>query len=48
VQVTGDNGNWGPFAATVVPPGSGDLAVRYPGQTYVYPYQTRAIHVTVR
>ena len=25
-----------------------DLAVRYPGRTYVYPYQTRAIHVTVR
>ena len=48
VQVTGDNGNWGPFAATVVPPASGDLAVRYPGQTYVYPYQTRALHVTVR
>ena len=48
VQVTGDNGNWGPFAAAVVAPDSGDLAVRYPGQTYVYPYQTRAIHVSVR
>lgn len=47
-QVTGDNGNWGPFGTTVVLPGSGDVAVRYPGQTYVYPYQTRAIHVSVR
>ena len=48
VLVTGDNGNWGPFATTVGPPRSGDVAVRFPGQTFVYPYQTGAVHVSVR
>jgi hypothetical protein len=46
--VSGDNGNWGPFSTSIVLHTSGDVAVRFPGQTYVFPYQTGSLHVHVR
>ena len=43
--VAGDDDNWGPFSTSIVLHTSGDVAVRFPGQRYVFPYQTGSIHV---